>query len=824
MTDTGVTDLLDRLRTALADRYTLERKVGEGGMATVYLARDLAHDRDVAIKVLRPELASSLGGDRFLREIDLASKLDHPNILGMYESGQVDEFLYFTMPFVTGESLHDRIVREGQLPLEDALRVTRQVAAALGFAHAQGIIHRDIKPENILLTGDNALVADFGIARAVTQAGGERLTRTGMAVGTPVYMSPEQSAGDKIDGRSDLYSLACVLYEMLVGQPPFTGSNPMTLMARHSMEAVPSVQLVRQTVPDQVEDALMRALAKSPADRYPTLEDFSKALEGAESGRSTRGGSRAARAKRKRLLTMGGVGLALALVGGLAAWKLLAPPPAVAGPGPGQLAVLYFEDRSPTRDQGFLADGLTEALINELSQVSVLQVISRNGVAPFKTLTAPPDSIARALKVGTIVQGTVASVGDSVRVEVTLVDTLGKQVGGAIRLVRPRTELFALQDDIARDVSLKLRERVGQQVDLRERRAGTRNVKAWELEQQAMQTAKGADSLIALGNAAAASGEMQRVDSMLANVEALDARWTAPIVGRARLGYRQALTTGDFPRWIAPALAHAERAIALQPRDADALEARASLNYLKWLTGGAADKTEAARLLSSAEGDFRAAVAANPSQASAWATLSHLLAAASKTAEAKVAALRAYEADPYLTNASVIVWRLFQNSLDLDDLAEASRWCTEGQRRFAGDPRFVECQIWLYSLKSVKPDVPEVWKLHADYTGRTKGDAWRTNRAGMLVAMALARASLADSAKAVATRSRMAPADDPTRELAFLEAIVRTLVGDKDEALRMLTEFYEANPQQREGLANDQSWWFASLRTDPRYQALIAPR
>jgi len=822
MTDSGVTDLLDRLRTALADRYALERKVGEGGMATVYFARDLAHDRDVAVKVLRPELASSLGGDRFLREIAVAAKLDHPNILGMYESGQVDEFLYFTMPFVVGESLHDRIVREGQLPLEDALRITRQVASALAFAHAQGIIHRDIKPENIMVSGDRAIVADFGIARAVTQAGGERLTRTGMAVGTPVYMSPEQSAGDKIDGRSDLYSLACVLYEMLVGQPPFTGSNPMTLMARHSMEAVPSVQLVRQTVPDQVEDVLMKALAKSPADRYATLEDFRKALDGAESGKSTRGGSRA-RALRKRRMIMGGIGAALAVAGTFGAWKLMAPPAAAAGPGPGQLAVLYFEDRSPARDQAFLADGLTEALINELSQVSVLQVISRNGVAPYKTLTVAPDSIARALNVGTIVQGTVATVGDSVRVEVTLVDTLGKQVGGSIRLLRPRTELFALQDDIAREISLKLRVRVGQQVDLSARRAGTRNVQAWELEQQALQTAKGADSLIALGNAAAASREMLRVDSMLARVETMDGRWTAPIVTRANLGFRQARTTGDYAKWIAPGLAHAERAVALQPRDADALEARASLNYLKWLTGGAADKTEAARLLSSAEGDFRAAVAANPSQASAWATLSHLLAATSKTAEAKVAALRAYEADPYLTNASVIVWRLFQNSLDLDDGPEASRWCAEGQRRFGGDPRFVECQIWLYSLKSTKPDVPRVWELLGTYTEETK-DAWRANRAGMLVAMALARANLPDSAKAVATRSRMPAASDPTRELAFLESIVRTLVGDRDEALRLLGEFYEANPQQREGLANDQSWWFTSLRTDPRYQALIAPR
>ncbi|MBA2628246.1 MAG: serine/threonine protein kinase, partial [Gemmatimonadales bacterium] len=211
MTDTGVTDVLERLRIALADRYTIDKKVGEGGMATVYLARDLENDRDVAIKVLRPELGSSIGGDRFLREIRVASQLKHPHILGLYDSGSAGDFLYFTMPFITGESLRDRLDREGQLPLGDAIRITRQVAEALGFAHAQSIVHRDIKPENILLMGGTALVADFGIARAVTQAGGERLTRTGMAVGTPIYMSPEQASGDRIDGRSDLYSLGCVL-------------------------------------------------------------------------------------------------------------------------------------------------------------------------------------------------------------------------------------------------------------------------------------------------------------------------------------------------------------------------------------------------------------------------------------------------------------------------------------------------------------------------------------------------------------------------------------------------------------------------------------
>src|SRR6185295_15514190 len=225
-----VTASADRLASALADRYDVERQVGQGGMATVYLARDLKHQRRVAIKVLRPELSASLGGDRFLREIRVAANLQHPNILGLYDSGEAEGLLYYVMPFVEGESLRDRLTKEQQLPLHDALQIVREAAEALQYAHEHQIVHRDIKPENILLLGGHALVADFGIARAVSSAGGDKLTQTGMAVGTPHYMSPEQALGsDHLDGRSDEYSLGCVAYEMLVGQPPFQGPSAMAI-------------------------------------------------------------------------------------------------------------------------------------------------------------------------------------------------------------------------------------------------------------------------------------------------------------------------------------------------------------------------------------------------------------------------------------------------------------------------------------------------------------------------------------------------------------------------------------------------------------------
>ncbi len=259
--------------------YRVLRTLGRGGMATVYLAHDLRHRRSVALKVLHPELAHALGADRFLREIEVAANLSHPHILPLFDSGEVEGLLYYVMPYVEGESLRDRLQRETQLPVEDALQIAREVADALAYAHGQGVIHRDIKPENILLSGGHALVADFGIARVLGQAGSERLTATGMAVGTAAYMSPEQATGaSQIDGRSDVYSLGCVVYEMLVGATPFVGPSAQALLAQHVLDPVPPLRTRRAAVTSGVERAVLKALAKAPADRFATPSRFSEAL------------------------------------------------------------------------------------------------------------------------------------------------------------------------------------------------------------------------------------------------------------------------------------------------------------------------------------------------------------------------------------------------------------------------------------------------------------------------------------------------------------------------------------------------------------------
>jgi eukaryotic-like serine/threonine-protein kinase len=260
---TGMRDLRERVRAALAGRYAIERELGRGGMATVYVARDLRHARQVAVKVLDPELARAVGPERFLKEIEIAARLTHPNILPLHDSGEADGLLYYVMPFIAGESLADRLRRERHLKLDDAVSILHQVAQALTYAHTQGVIHRDIKPENILLVAGRAVVADVGIARAVDAPGVARLTETGVAVGTPVYMSPEQAAGDRgLDARSDVYSLGCVAYEMLGGAPPFTGPSAQAVMARHAVDPVPRLRTLRPTVPAGVERAIEQALAR----------------------------------------------------------------------------------------------------------------------------------------------------------------------------------------------------------------------------------------------------------------------------------------------------------------------------------------------------------------------------------------------------------------------------------------------------------------------------------------------------------------------------------------------------------------------------------
>jgi serine/threonine-protein kinase len=457
---------------ALADRYRIERQLGQGGMAVVYLAEDLKHHRQVAIKVVRPELAGVLGAERFLREIEIAAGLHHPHILPLYDSGEARPVsgetgvLFYVMPYVDGQSLRDRLNRERQLPIDEALRIAREVADALSYAHGRGIVHRDIKPENILLDAGHAVVADFGIARAVSAAGGDELTATGITLGTPAYMSPEQAAGGtELDGRSDLYSLACVLYEMLAGQPPFSGPTAASVIHQHVAAAPPPITQIRPAVPAELAGTLARALAKTPADRFNPVAQFAEAL--APRWSTTLGTVPAAEPSSVRLgrrrLVLVAVATAVAaalLVAGYRLWgRGQAETPSGATSTP-RVAVLPFTNLGAPGDQYF-AEGVTDEITSRTGQLGGLEVIARSSAAKYAGRDPDLAAIARDLDVDYVLEGSIrwqrAPDGPGrVRVTPELVRAADGTQLWTERYDAVLADIFQVQTDIAEKVAAAL--------------------------------------------------------------------------------------------------------------------------------------------------------------------------------------------------------------------------------------------------------------------------------------------------------------------------------------------------------------------------------
>jgi serine/threonine protein kinase/tetratricopeptide (TPR) repeat protein len=457
-----VSDGLEPLRAALADRYRLDRELGAGGMATVYLAQDLKHDRPVALKVLRPELAASLGPERFLAEIRLTAKLQHPHIVALFDSGEAGGFLYYVMPYIEGESLRARLERDKRLDVEAMLAVARPVAQALAYAHELGVVHRDIKPENILLSRGQPFVTDFGIARAVTVAGGERLTATGLAIGTPAYMSPEQALGDEaLDARSDVYSLGCVIYELLVGEPPFIGATVQALLARRLTGPPPHLT----GVPAAVDEVVRRSLATAPQDRFATA-----------------------------------VALADALV---EAARRPATPEL-------SLVVLPFENLSPDPDNAFFADGLTEEIIAALTKVRALRVISRTSAMLLRGSKKDVPTIARDLNVRYVLEGSVRRAGSSLRITAQLIDGATDAHLWAERYSGTLDDVFDLQERLARSIVAELQVALAPDESRRLGVRATSDPRAYELWLRVMHesrqlTKEGAERALQMVNQALAT-------------------------------------------------------------------------------------------------------------------------------------------------------------------------------------------------------------------------------------------------------------------------------------------------------------------------------
>jgi serine/threonine-protein kinase len=483
---------------ALSDRYRILRVLGEGGMATVYLARDLKHKRNVAIKVMRPELAATLGADRFLREVEIAGHLNHPHILPLYDSGAADGLLYYVMPHVEGETLRDRLQKQGALPVDEALQLAREVAEALAYAHRRGIVHRDIKPANIMLGEGHALVADFGIARALGDGGAESLTRTGLAVGTPRYMAPEQAMGEReVDGRADVYATGAMLYEMLAGEPPFSGPNARAILARTLTEKPRALSSVRSGLPPGLEATLDRALARNPADRFATAEQMVLAIdavrrEGSPSAAiatatpeaAERPGGAAPLASPPR----GGPTLRHALMGGAAALAVLAAAAAVitarrpaAAPGrvTNRVAVLPFVNQGAQRDDYF-AEGIADEVRGKLARINGLAIIASATAARYKGSSKEPQTIAQELDADYLLLGRVrwAGSGDTRRVQVVpeLIDARTGEVTWQESFDTHLTDVFEVQSQIASRVAGALGVALGgtvqQQLSLRPTTSG----------------------------------------------------------------------------------------------------------------------------------------------------------------------------------------------------------------------------------------------------------------------------------------------------------------------------------------------------------------
>jgi serine/threonine-protein kinase len=382
-------------------------------MATVYLARDLRHHRSVAIKVLRPELATAIGVERFDQEIRTVAGLTHPQILPLFDSGAAGGMLFYVMPYIEGGTLRDRLDRERQLPLDDAVRIGCDVADALAYAHSKGVIHRDIKPENVMFSGGRAVVADLGIARALTEAQVDRLTPTGVAIGTPAYMSPEQALGDgRIDNRTDIYSLGCVIYEMLTGSAPFSGSTPRAVMARHSVDLVPPIRSVRATVPDGLERVVLKALAKAPVDRFATAGEFAQALR---------------------------------------------TPEALQDDGEDEsIAVLPFANLSTDPDTEYFSDGMTEEIIDTLARIPGLRVAARTSSFAFRGRAVDVAEVGEKLKVATVLEGSVRRAGNHLRITAQLIKVADGFHLWSERYDREMTDVFAIQEEIAQAISRRL--------------------------------------------------------------------------------------------------------------------------------------------------------------------------------------------------------------------------------------------------------------------------------------------------------------------------------------------------------------------------------
>jgi serine/threonine protein kinase len=784
---------LERISASLAGRYRVERELGHGGMATVYLARDLRHDRAVAIKVLPAELASQVRSDRFLREIRVIAQLTHPQILPLLDSGRLDDvdgapgLPYYVMPFVPGETLRAKMDREERLGAEEAVRLVREVADALDFANRRGIIHRDIKPENILLLEGHAIVSDFGIARAL-DATADRVTATGVAIGTPAYMSPEQAMGDaELDGRSDQYALACLLYEMLAGAPPFKGTTPQALIRQHMMDAPTSVRLVRPDIPASIDAALRRAMAKAPDERFPTSTDFTRALHDGAAPRTN--------ASSRYSLIAGGIVLCVAAV--VLGYRTFdARQMAVAGTSAYSTRIAVLPLRSVSADPAdqYFADGMTDELISSLAGISELKVMARSSLAALSASGRPSSAeIARALNVGSILDGSVRKDGQHLRITLTLSDPRTGDARWTQTYDKTLTDVFAIQRDVALAVSNELRVALLARERAQVSKVPTKNSAAYEaylrasvlLNRENLRPTfqRGLDSAIILSRSAT------QLDSTFAPAWATLAQAYSGLIFNfgAPEAYRDSANKAI------------NRALALDTALAEAYRARSNLAYTR----------ESGWKIEAALRDILHAVALKPGSSEAHASFSALLFHVGMMEDSQREMDATLALDP---SNEFVRYRLprvlWQEQRFPEALAAYER------ARKLGWPSSITEEALVLGYVGRADDGLRLLSENVRARGYQPEDAEAA--AGVLLARLGRRA---EAVARVHAAERMGSGRSHFHHAAFAIATAYALMGEKAEAIHWLERTADDGMPEYELFSNDPT--LASLKHIPEYEAFM---
>ncbi|MBK8249843.1 MAG: protein kinase [Gemmatimonadetes bacterium] len=797
----------ERLQASLADRYRIERELGEGGMATVYLAEDLKHKRQVALKVLKPELGAALGAERFINEIRTTANLQHPNLLPLFDSGEADGLLFYVMPYVEGETLRHRLEALRQLPVDETVRVVSLVAGALDFAHARGVVHRDLKPENILLQAGQPIIADFGIALAVAEAGGERVTQTGLSLGTPHYMSPEQAAGSQtVDARSDQYALAATAYEMLTGEPPHTGPTTPVIVARLMAETPRDIRATRPAVPAAVDAAIQRALSKSPADRYLSCGAFAAALGAGASGPGAtvaagvapeRGAVTPASGGRRHAVIGGALAVAAVVIAAATVWRGAWRSDASSAAGTStsgdsaasaerSLAVLPFTSVGGDTANSYFAAGIADELTSALMQIPGLRLAGRASAARVKEQGGGANEIGSALNVAAVLDGSVRRSGDRIRVSAELTSARDERVLWSKTYERALADVFAVQDEITREIvsALQVRLSASSGAGGMSARGGTKNLEAYDLYLRALPLYKGRGPGLLqaeryLVDAIARDPGFARAHAMLAST-LLAQPYFAPVSARdvAKRGRAAAM-----------------RAIALEDSLADGHRA---------LAHGHSEAGE----WSAGRREYERAIALDPRSVEAHYRFGEMLFRMGLPHESLDHLEAANRLDPLYSQNNAY------RSLTLAMLGRFDEAIAIAERGLTLDPEHLTLNQWYAHVLELAGRRQEM----ASQARRLSALPEATlNRIGVAAGI-LARAGARDEARALLRRIEASSVGSQERELAILNA--RLGLGDLEGAMTALETAAKSDPHRvvAYGL---HSLAFDPLRADPRFAAVV---